>query len=265
MIDFQNFLNEGAISYNPADPDTLLDEIDRLHGLLYQTARRYNRTWKELENLKKLHGFYDKAFPFLRFPREIRDKIYAYALRAPSTVTTGPRDWMFRTYENDPWSFKPLAPGLILANKQIYQEALPILYLSNVFKFTSAKEMSDFEDRIGASNRDLVRKIEIAVIFMEVPADDDHDQAPSHWVTALPKSRFEKIVEMEVSAEVLGGTEWETAPMPAPLQRVIEDMFDRKQDKPFRPKFTLKGFRWREEKFPREWEIVTKQWFETEA
>jgi hypothetical protein len=54
--------------------------------------------------------------------------------------------------------------------------------------------------------------------------------------------------------------------MPAPLQDAIEDAFSRKQSKLFMDRMTLKGFRWRgEETFPKEWEIVTKRWFETDA
>jgi hypothetical protein len=45
---------------------------------------------------------------------------------------------------------EPLDPGFILANKQIYREALPILYSSSILNFTSAREIPDFEDGIRA-------------------------------------------------------------------------------------------------------------------
>jgi hypothetical protein len=42
-------------------------------------TRSYNKTRKDLEDIKEAAGFYDKPFPFARLPREVRDQIYEYA------------------------------------------------------------------------------------------------------------------------------------------------------------------------------------------
>jgi hypothetical protein len=75
MIDLQQLLDS---------VDDSLDDSSRSEAtlrLLCSTIRRYNQTCEELERLKTLTGF-DKPFPILRLPREIRDKIYTYSLRA---------------------------------------------------------------------------------------------------------------------------------------------------------------------------------------
>lgn len=212
MIDFEEFNDGGIIRYNDADPDSLLNEIDRLNRLLYETARRYNRTWKELETFKESHGFYAKPLQFLRFPREIREQIYLYALRAPAGAEARRRWTVFDALGDYP--FKPPAPGLLLANKQVYEEAMKVLYSGNVFQFSSTREMMEFEDMIGASNRDLVRRIQITAVFAPIntdrPAlsDENDDESSDRWVSALLRSRLEKVVQMTVQADLMGGMEW---------------------------------------------------------
>jgi hypothetical protein len=70
MIDLDH-LGEG-VEYSFHDLNNLESlgrENDRLRRLLYATARKYNQTWRELENFKEFQGYYEKPLPFLRFPR----------------------------------------------------------------------------------------------------------------------------------------------------------------------------------------------------
>ncbi len=126
MIDLQQLLDS---------IDDGLDESSRSEAmlrLLCSTIRRYNKTCEELERLKESTDL-DKPFPFLRLPREIRDKIYTYSLRAASSVETTPRVLLALTAADYP--FKPYTSGILRSNKQIYHEAIEILYSKNKVKF----------------------------------------------------------------------------------------------------------------------------------
>jgi hypothetical protein len=63
---------------------------------------------------------------------------------------------------------------------------------------------------------------------VKVTNEDYYDKAPPRWPTALLKPRFEKVLKMVVTAEVLSGTKWEFAPMPKPLKHAIEDIVSRR-------------------------------------
>jgi hypothetical protein len=139
MIDLQQLLDS---------IDDSLDDSSRSEAtlrLLCSTVRRYNQTCEELERLKESMGF-DKPFPFLRLPREIRDKIYTYSLRAASWVETTP--WMHLLLTAADYPFKPPTSGILRTNKQIYHEAIEILYSKNIFKFREPEHFFAFEDQI---------------------------------------------------------------------------------------------------------------------
>jgi hypothetical protein len=243
--------------------------VEHLRRQLYSIARKHNQTSLELENIKAWSGFYTKPFFFLLLPREIRDKIYTYTLLAPSLSTeTTPRPSVILHIENYP--FKPPTPGLLRANKKIYQEGIEILYSKNIFKFAHPREMFDFEGKIRASNRQLIRSICIWTRFPShteiVPSPEgvpvwEYEEYPSHWAKALQLSRFEKVTHLVVEGEMVGSAPTALLGMPVELQKSIEKMLSREKDLPFVPRLTMRGFGWNEhEKFPGGWEIVTDQW-----
>ncbi|KAL8734591.1 MAG: hypothetical protein Q9166_001491 [cf. Caloplaca sp. 2 TL-2023] len=63
----------------------------------------------------------DKAFPFLSLPAEVRNMIYRYMFRFPNGVV--------RTAKSSP------RLQLLLANHQVYNEAVDFFYYENTFKF----------------------------------------------------------------------------------------------------------------------------------
>jgi hypothetical protein len=251
-----------------------LDSID--HGLddsgkyeatlrlLWSTARRYNKTCEELERLQESTGF-NKPFPFLRLPRELRDEIYTYSLRAAVSVETIPR-FLIPIKNN---FFKPPTAGLLRANKQIYHEAIEILYSKNIFKFQEPGHLFAFEEQIGFENRKRVREICIWTMFPknhEVILDPDYilrseyDSFPSHWIAALKACRLEKIVHLGIEAEMLFSDPSFLLCMPEDLQEFIEEFIGRVADDEV-PRLSLTGFREEErEKFPKRWEVVIDQW-----
>lgn len=61
---------------------------ERLQRRICALGRKYAAAYKKLEEARETLGYYANPLPFLHFPREIRDQIYTYALRAPLTVRT---------------------------------------------------------------------------------------------------------------------------------------------------------------------------------
>jgi hypothetical protein len=177
MIDLQQLLD--SIDDSPDDSS----RSEATLRLLCSTVRRYNQTCEELERLKESTGF-DKPFPILRLPREIRDEIYTYSLRAASWVETTPRMLLAAA----DYAFKPPTSGILRTNKQIYHEAIEILYSKNIFKFHEPEHLFAFEDQIGSENCMRVREMSIWIMFPSVP-----DSVPSNWITALKACRLGKI------------------------------------------------------------------------
>lgn len=247
--------------------DDCLDDSSKHEAalrLLYSTARRYNETYNELERLKESIGF-NKPFSILRLPREIRDKIYTYSLRAEISVNR--MSAFILTLKNNP--FKPPTPGLLRANKQIYYEAIEILYSKNIFQFQEPEQLFAFEEQIGFENGKRVREI---CIWTKLPRRDEvvldpkhllrseYDSFPSHWIAALTACSFEKIMHLAVEAEVLFSTSLSLLSMPKDLQQFSEEFLGRVADNKV-PRLSLTGFREEErEKFPQRWEVVMDQW-----
>jgi hypothetical protein len=232
--------------------------------LLCSTARRYNKTYEELERLKESTGF-NKPFPILRLPREIRDEIYTYSLRAAISVQTIPGKPFILTADNP---FKPPTLSLLRANKQIYHEAIEILYSKNIFKFQEPGQLFAFEEQIGFNSRKRVREICIWTRFPErdeVVLDPTHllrseyDSVPSHWIAALKVCGLKKIVHLSIEAEMLFSNPFSLLSMPKDLQEFIKEFLGRVADDEV-PRLSLKGFQEEErKKFPKRWEVVMDQ------
>ena len=260
MIDLDRFLER---------LDDGLDDSSKYEatlGFLCLTVRSYNKTCEELERLKELTGF-NKPFPILRLPREIRDEIYTYSLCAAISVETRPQRPFFLTVKDNP--FKPPTSGLLCTNKQIYHEAIEILYSKNIFKFQEPEHLFAFEKQIGPENCKRVREICIwtrfprgdeAILDPEDLPQSEYDSFPSHWIAALAACGLEKIVHLGIEAEVLFSTSNSLLCMPKDLQEFIEGFLGRVAENEV-PRLLLRGF-WEEERkiFPKRWEVVMDQW-----
>lgn len=235
-------------------------------GFLCSTVRSYNKTCEELERFKELTGF-NKPFPILRLPREIRDEIYTYSLCAAISVETRPQRPYFFTVQDN--LFKPPTSGLLCTNKQIYYEAIEILYSKNIFKFQEPEHLFDFEKQIGLENCKRVREICIwirfprgdeAILDPEYLPRSEYDSLPSHWIAALAACGLEKIVRLGIEAEMLSSNPYFLLSMPKDLQKFIEGFLGRVAEDEV-PRLSLRGFREEErEKFPKRWEVVMDQW-----
>jgi hypothetical protein len=259
-------------NFDRDDMASLNDENDRLRRELCAMTRAYNSTKKELEDLKETTGFYEKALPFLQLPREVRDQIYGYAFLAPSNIRPEHRPMYLLSLE--PLSWKPETPGFCLANKQIHLEAIEILYGKNTFYFQNPGELIRFEEQIGASNRALIRSLEISTAVISknsfVPDPDyvapcDWQGNPTHWSMALMMSQLKNVVEMRIRVEDRGSAEQNMVTMSPVLQQAIVNMLQRNPDRDMKRRLTLKGFGHSEQdKFPRDWEVKIEQRKEVE-
>lgn len=232
-------------------------------GFLCSTVRQHNQVCKELELLKDATGF-NKPFPFLGLPREIRDEIYRYSLCSTNLVNTMSLYMLF--FKDNP--YKPPTPGLLYTNKQIYHEAIDILYSKNIFRFGAPRVLFDFEQQIGPENCRRVKQISLWTRF---PSEDQEierinllrppcrQSSSSHWIAALADSRFNNIVHLGIEAHV--------CPMPHPsllmpeaLQEFLERFFEKRVAEHKVPRLSLTGFREEErEKFPKEWKVEMHQ------
>lgn len=112
---------------------------------LYAIAHKCNRPLAELKQMKELAGP-DKTFRFLDLPPETRNPIYIIALQAKGHVDIG-TDAEYNSGDKENTN-KPPTPGLLRANRQIYKEAIKLLYSENVFKFYSPKDLLEVQARV---------------------------------------------------------------------------------------------------------------------
>lgn len=274
MIDLNDLVDERAFGH---DLESLQAANEYLERLLFATARKHNQVWEELESIKESSGIYDKQLPFFSFPREVRDQIYTYALQAPREAFVGVRHIRMLSCDTFPdsrhYPFKPPTPGLLLANKQIYEEAVQVLYTCNNFSFHRPRELFDFQTMVGVYNCALVQQIKIAVVFedesMHTPSEYvapcDYENIPSHWAKALLESRlFNNIVGMQIDGNT-GSHEMRLLTMPPSLCRAILATFSRNRNAKTAPELILKGFQTQEvDKFPKHWKKSTEQWLEVD-
>ncbi|ESZ93872.1 hypothetical protein SBOR_5730 [Sclerotinia borealis F-4128] len=274
MIELNDLVDERAFGH---DLESLQAANEYLERLLFATARKHNQVWEELESMKEATGIYDKPLPFLSFPREVRDQIYSYALQAPREAFVGVRHIRMLSCDTFPdsthYPFKPPTPALLLANKQIYEESVQVLYSCNNFSFHKPRELFDFQSSIGVYLCSLVRQMKISVVFedesMHVPSEYvapcDYENIPSHWAKALMESRLmNNIVGMQIDANT-GSHELRLMTMPPALYRAILATFSRNRKANMEPELILKGFQTQEvEKFPKTWKLSTEQWLEVE-
>jgi len=59
------------------------------------------------------------------------------------------------------YAFKPPTSGILRTNKQIYHEAIEILYSKNIFNFREPEQLFAFENQIGSENCMRVRAMSI--------------------------------------------------------------------------------------------------------
>jgi hypothetical protein len=254
--------------------DDNLDEYSKHEAtlrLLRSTMRKYKRVAEELERLKAATGF-NKPFPILRLPREIRDEIYTHSLRAPKPVLELP--WAMSPVLDADNPFKPPTLGLLRTNKQVYHEAVEILYSRNIFVFREPQQLFALEEQIVSANWQRVRQICIWMIFprhdvvIPDPKDvirSDYDSFPSHWIAAMKQCRFESITHLGIEAEALSSSPLSLLLMPAELQEYIHEVLGRVSDNKV-PKLSLTEFLEKErDRFPKRWEVVIDQWDDYKA
>ena len=118
-----------------------------------------------------------------RLPREIRDRVYSFALIADTCIDDVLSPRLRRTYlqpslkhlcsprRKSQWrrAFNKLGLNLLLCNRQLAREAAALFYGRNVFHFKCFLDWTDlylFLQRIGTTNR---RHLQNVRMYMETP------------------------------------------------------------------------------------------------
>ncbi|KAH6715364.1 hypothetical protein DL95DRAFT_442240 [Leptodontidium sp. 2 PMI_412] len=234
------------------DVEFLKETNEKLRRALCAMERKYLRTKKELDTAADLLGNNKNPLPFLRFPREIRDQIYAIALTAERPMRIESRALQSISLEDD--CRKPPTPGLLYLNKQVSQEAAEILYSKNEISITGPGELLRFEQQIGSRNRDFIRLLKIRIFIYQditcIPdpeylASYDFKPVPSHWAKALAQSQLKGVETLKV--KIIDCIEHGDglAVMSPGLQRAIVHFFRQRSEKPRErlQRVGLKGFR----------------------
>ncbi|MCJ1228897.1 hypothetical protein MMC12_005561 [Toensbergia leucococca] len=114
------------------------------------------------------------SFPFLRLPREIRDKVYVEALRVwqdePKDLVRldlNPYKISIQccAHRTTMWRKAEIisSPQVCRVSRQLGREGNAILYGRNVFRVLHAHDMNCFFLQIGKANRAHVRWVELAI------------------------------------------------------------------------------------------------------
>ena len=144
------------------------NRFDVLRPDPYRAPSRVQReaVFRAVERLQALEP--DIIIPLLELPAEIRLIIYEYALTSQSPITPslmGARKAESKETQTDAAESSAQANASNLALLQtcrlVNREARPIYFASNTFRFTSAKDLSDFLRPIGPNLLKELRKLHI--------------------------------------------------------------------------------------------------------
>ncbi|KAI9866188.1 MAG: hypothetical protein M1813_001749 [Trichoglossum hirsutum] len=242
------------------NPDKARLEIIRLRRRLYTAEQKCTKVMKELEAAREALGYYKIPFRFLELPREIRDKIYCYALLAPIEVRPPP----LPTFMDMPL-YKPPTPGLCLLSHQLYAEANEILYTKNTFVFDEPQQIMDFLRDIEATNRSLIRSISICVFFHNpLPQFQYLGTETSYWANALTNCNLDGVISMHVKADSIDG-EFAPVSVDFALEDAIKYILLRDKEGGATRRLRFTGFSSVEQKkFPENWKISTEPWVSEE-
>jgi hypothetical protein len=126
---------------------------------------------------------------FLSLPREIRDMIYRHAFVSRAPIRPRPHcSSPFTFIGSLPRQKLSMLSGICLVNKQIEKETAEVLYGLNTFHFSSPREITYFEERIGERKRNLVRAIDIYTTLRDWRENGDNS-----WVTVFRKLRMNNV------------------------------------------------------------------------
>ena len=242
------------------DPDDAWQESSRLRRRLWAVEQKYAAAMEELEAAREALGYYKIPFRFLELPREIRDKIYRYALQAPTEARPRPIPAIIGMAP-----FKPPTPGLCLLNRQLYAEANEVLYTKNTFAFDEPQHLLDFLKEIGATNETLIRSISISVDFSApVMLFGGIGTESLYWASALTGCDLKGVVSMRVRASCVDG-QYAFASVDSALEHAIKDILLRDKEGGATRRLRFTGFGCDErKKFPEDWKISTEQSHEEE-
>ncbi|RAL05364.1 uncharacterized protein BO80DRAFT_135796 [Aspergillus ibericus CBS 121593] len=101
-----------------------------------------------------------RPFPFLSLPPELRIQIYDLLLSrtTPNTIPSTPLSPKSPTHTHT-----QIHPAILLTNKQIHTESLPILYTHNHFTASTPDHLSHFITQIGPHNIQLLRSLSLFI------------------------------------------------------------------------------------------------------
>lgn len=121
--------------------------------------------------LRCLWGENGKTFPLFDLPAEVRNSIYECAM-APGPSGTTPRVHPYRygMFQHGGRTRTSLRPNitLLLTSRQLHKEAAYILYKFPTFVFQRLWHLESFFGRIGQTNRESLRYIELSFTHKEL-------------------------------------------------------------------------------------------------
>lgn len=210
-----------------------------------------------------------KNLCFLDLPREIRDQIYVEALCAPHPLyPISPPELVDKIYP-EPRTV-PCA-NLLVANRQVHNEASPVLYEQNTFAFLTPIDLRAFEDSaVGPTSklrqiRHILLPMRIAPPAANIPHGRPRpepayywDLKPAmYWARALHLTQLSGVQEMTITwlrEDPFGDVISSGGEIPAVLVKAVHEVLGAAVQQ--RPRLRLVGYAEEErEKFPDSWQV----------
>lgn len=119
----------------------------------------------------------DPPFSFLDLPREIRDRIYQYALTRDQAFLWPAPAPSFTTQPHPP-SPNQLSPALLQTCHQVAHEALPLLYIQNRFSFTHPSDLNVFAHIYSPKHMRLIPRIGLHIREKDIQLWHDYFNEP---------------------------------------------------------------------------------------
>ena len=128
------------------------------------------------------------SFPFMKLPREIRDKVYSCCLMVEGHITPYPEYYRYRRnldYKGDKLrSFI----GILSVSELVHDEAAPIFYGKNTFRISAM--MKDLTYDFMWYDANEPKEVTMTSTPEKQIADLILSQSSQEFVAAVPKTRF---------------------------------------------------------------------------
>lgn len=186
------------------------------------------------------------TFPFLRLPREVRERVYVYYFDESDRGTSIGTITAYSGYEHSRVYYKRgKRLALLRVMRQVHAEATSALFANFVVRIQKVHELKRLHDQLSATSKSLIRYLHVRGIShgnIGVLTQYFSDGNFSNIRTLRLDHSFPPLVPTVFQANHLGSDHRLWTDYDKQLAAAVEALFERSQGNNIKPSLELSGF-----------------------